>query len=69
MVNVLLDEIHVKKFLSYKGGKIYDGALNSDKAAATMQAFMILSLVKKHNMLSFVSSQQSDSRHTFGFDT
>ena len=48
LVNVLLDEIHVKKGLSYKGGKIYGASVNSDEPATTIQAFMISSLLSKH---------------------
>ena len=36
LVNVLLDEIHVKKGLSYKGGKIYGTSVNLDEPATTI---------------------------------
>lgn len=47
-VNVLLDEIHVKKCLAYKGGKIYGASVNSCEPATTIQVFMISSLLSKH---------------------
>lgn len=48
LVNLLLDEIHVKKCMSYKGGKVYGASVNSDEAATTIQAFMISSLLSKN---------------------
>ena len=47
LVNLLLDEIHVKKSLTYKGGRLYGGSVNSNKPATTIQAFMISSLLSK----------------------
>lgn len=47
LVNLLLDEIHVKKSLTYKGGRLYGASINSCKPATTIQAFMISSLLSK----------------------
>ncbi|XP_068204013.1 uncharacterized protein [Palaemon carinicauda] len=48
IVNVLLDEIHVNKGLSYKGGKVYGASVNSSEPATTVQAFMISSILSKN---------------------
>lgn len=44
LINVLLDEIHVKSAMSYKGGKVTGSASNSEEIADSLQAFMITSL-------------------------
>jgi len=44
LINVLLDETHVKSAMSYKGGKVTGSASNSEEIADSLQAFMITSL-------------------------
>ena len=48
LVNVMLDEIHVKSSLQYKGGKIKGSASNMPALANTLQTFMISSLRSSH---------------------
>ena len=43
LVNVLLDEIHVQKRMSYKGGQLHGASTNSTDVATTIQVFMITS--------------------------
>ena len=47
MVNLLLDEMHIQKCLSYKAGKIIGASVNSSGAATSVQVF-ISSLLSKH---------------------
>ena len=48
IVNLLLDEIHIKPLLSYKAGNINGMADNSASPATSLQAFMITSLKSKN---------------------
>lgn len=52
MVNVLLDEIHIKKNLAYKGGKFHGLSGNSNEPASTLQAFMISSLFSSNKQIA-----------------
>ena len=48
LVTLMLDEIHLTKGLTYKGGKLYGMSVNSEDAATSLQAFMISSLLSKN---------------------
>ena len=49
LVNVLLDEIHIKPCLSYQSGQLFGAANNQKKKVATrIQAFMISSIKSKN---------------------
>ena len=54
MVNLLLDEMHVQKSLSYKAGKIIGASVNSNEAATSVQVFMISSLLSKHKHVAAI---------------
>ena len=44
LVNFMLDEIHIKSLLGYKGGKMKGSATNTSGLANSLQAFMVSSL-------------------------
>ena len=48
LVNVLLDEIHIKPNLQYKGGKLHGTADNRYDLAKCIQVFMISSLCSSY---------------------
>lgn len=47
-VTLMIDEIHVKAFLDYKGGDILGMAYNNSQAATSVYVFMIQSLKSKY---------------------
>ena len=54
LVNVLLDEIHVKKCIAYKDGHLHSTSENSTEVATTIKVFMITSLaIHKHVIALF----------------
>lgn len=48
LVNLLIDEIHIKPSLSYKSGTFFGGCENSSSPATSLQAFMITSLMSSN---------------------
>ena len=55
LVNVLLDEIHMKSGVSYKGGKITaGGSENTEGIANSIQAFIKTSLLSKKRCCRFI---------------
>lgn len=52
IVNLLIDEIHVKSKLSYRSGKLIgQAANNTDDLANSIQCFMIASVMSSHKMI------------------
>lgn len=47
----MLDEIHDKKCITYKGGMLHGMADDSTEAASTVQAFMVTSVLSSHKQV------------------
>lgn len=53
-VTLMLDEIHIKPFLDYKGGSICGAAANSSDAATSAHVFMIQSLLTSFREVAYI---------------
>lgn len=53
-VTLMLDEIHIKPCLDYKGGNICGAAVNSNEVATSVHVFMIQSLLSSFKEVAHI---------------
>ena len=59
VVNLLIDEVHIRPSLTYSGGIVNGISMYSNKEATTLQAFMISSMFSKYKDVIALFSVQN----------